>query len=449
MNIDPSIFKAYDIRGLYPQQFNEETAYRIGKAVVAEFTLSTIAVGRDARSHSPALYEAFARGAMEAGANVINLGLLTTPMVYFASWNIPEAEVVVSLTASHNPPEYNGMKISLKNAVPIGETTGLAAIRDRVIENSFSNAIAPGSETEFDIKPAYSEYFLKFAELGNKKFTVVIDTANAMGVLELPIFRGLKEKGNLEIITLYDDLENPFSAHEANPLNIETLDELRTKVVDCKADLGIAFDGDADRVGFVDETGAIIPMDLVTGLIGKIILEHHPGSTVLYDLRSSLAVKEIIEESGGTALECKVGHANIKRQMKEVGAVFAGELSGHYYFSQNSGAEAGSLPALFLLNLMTETGEPISKAVQALHRYHHSGEINSEVHDKESVLATLKEKYSDGEQHELDGLKVSYPDWWFNVRGSNTEPLLRLNLEAKTPELLKEKQTELLAIIRG
>lgn len=449
MAVDQNIFKAYDIRGLYPEQFNEESAYLIGQAVVAEFNLSTLAVGRDARSHSPALYQAFAKGAMEAGANVINLGLLTTPMVYFASWNIPEAEAVVSLTASHNPPQYNGMKISLRDAVPVGELTGLNAIRDRVLANNFTKAEKPGTESELDIKPAYYEHFSQFAKLEGKKLHIVIDTANAMGILELPIFQKLEKAGHLAITYLYNDLEHPFSAHEANPLNTETLDELRAKVVEVGADLGIAFDGDADRVGFVDEKGNIIPMDLVTGVIGSIILESYPGSTILYDLRSSLAVKEVIEEHGGKALECKVGHANIKRQMKDIGAVFAGELSGHYYFVQNSGAEAGSLPALMLLNVIVETGQPISETVNTLRRYYHSGEINSEVADKEKVLTLLKEKYADGYQHELDGLKVQYPDWWFNVRPSNTEPLLRLNLEAKSEALLKEKTEELLAIIRN
>ena len=449
MEINQKIFKAYDIRGLYPSEINEETAYLIGRATVDEFSLTTIAIGRDARSHSPALFEAFAKGAMEQGANVIDLGLLTTPMVYFASWNIKEVEAVISLTASHNPPEYNGMKISLRNAVPVGEKTGLANIRDRVLQNNFVAADIPGTLSTFDIKPSYYQHFGQFASLGDKKFKVVIDTANAMGVLELPIFEGLQASGNLEITYLYKSLENPFSAHEANPLNTETLDELRAKVTETGADLGLAFDGDADRIGFVDEKGEIIPMHFITGLIAKTLLAHHPGATVLYDLRSSMAVKEVIEEAGGQPVECVVGHANIKRQMREVGAIFAGELSGHYYFAENSLAEAGSLPALYLLNLMTETNQPISALVQTLNRYYHSGEINSEVHDKDIVLANLKEKYADGTMHELDGLKVVYSDWWFNVRGSNTEPLLRLNLEANTPELLAEKQAELLTIIRG
>jgi phosphomannomutase len=449
MSINSKIFKAYDIRGLYPSEINEETAYLIGRATVDEFSLRTIAVGRDARSHSPALFEAFAKGAMEQGADIIDLGLLTTPMVYFASWNIPSAEAVVSLTASHNPPEYNGMKISLRDAVPVGEKTGLANIRDRVIANNFTAAGTAGTLTTHDIKPAYYEHFQSFAHLGETKFSVVIDTANAMGVLELPIFQTLAAAGNLNITYLYDSLEHPFSAHEANPLNTETLDELRAKVKETGADLGIAFDGDADRVGFVDERGEIIPMYFITGLIAKTLLRDHPGATVLYDLRSSTAVKEVIEEAGGKPQECVVGHANIKRQMREVGAIFAGELSGHYYFAENSLAEAGSLPALYLLNLMAETGQPISALVKTLERYYHSGEINSEVEDKDTILATLKERYADGAAHELDGLKITYPDWWFNVRGSNTEPLLRLNLEANTPELLAKKQAELLAIIRG
>jgi phosphomannomutase len=268
-----------------------------------------------------------------------------------------------------------------------------------------------------------------------------------MGILELPIYE--KFPNNLSIVNLYNDLSHPFACHEANPLKTETLDELRAKVKTEKSDLGITYDGDADRVGFVDEMGEIIPMDLVTALIAKIILKKSPGATILYDLRSSRAVQEIIEENGGRALECKVGHANIKKQMREVGAIFAGELSGHYYFVENSYAEASTLAAILLLNLMAETGEPISNLVKDAKRYFHSGEINSEVTDKDAIITKLKTKYADGKISELDGLKVDYPDWWFNVRPSNTEPLLRLNLEASTSAMLKEKTKELLDLIRS
>lgn len=440
------IFKAYDIRGIYPTELNEDDAYHIGRAVVEYLKPNVLGVGRDIRQSSPSLFESFARGVMDGGANVIDLGIITTPMVYFAAGRL-EIDAAISLTASHNPPEYNGMKIALRGAIAVGENTGLREIRDLALKQEWGAVTERGSMTSEDIKPAYYGYFASFADFKDKRFTLAIDTANSMGVFELPIYEQFTE--NLSIINLYNDLDHPFQCHEANPLKLETLDELRAKVTEVKADLGIAYDGDADRIGFVDETGAIIPMDLITGLVAEIVLKKNPGATILYDLRSSKAVKEIIEENGGRALECKVGHANIKRQMREEGAIFAGELSGHYYFQENSFAEAGTLPALLLLNLMTETGKPISELVSVLRRYAHSGEINSEVHDKDAILATLKEKYADGKQHELDGLKVEYPDWWFNVRPSNTEPLLRLNLEANTPELMEEKKAELLALIRG
>lgn len=446
MNRD--IFKAYDIRGVYGTDFFEADFEKIGRATVKTLHLSTVAVGRDARASSPRLFDAFVKGASEAGATVIDLGLLSTPMVYFASWKL-DVDAAVSITASHNPPQYNGLKIALKNALPVGESTGLSAIRDLALSPTQEESApqTPGTVTAYDIKPDYLRHFTSFANLRDKKFTLVIDCANAMGVLELPLFRAFPE--NFKIITLYDDLNHPFSAHEANPLKTETLDELRERVVAEHADLGIAFDGDADRVGFVDETGEIISMDHMTGIIAREVLKSHPGATILYDLRSSKAVKEVIEEAGGVAKECKVGHANIKREMREEHAVFAGELSGHYYFLENSYAEAGALSALMILSVMAETGESASALAADLRRYAHSGEINSEVADKDAVLTALKRRYSDGNIHELDGIKIEYPTWWMNVRPSNTEPLLRLNLEADTEALMKEKRDEVLAMIRA
>ena len=382
---------------------------------------------------------------MDAGVDVLDLGIITTPMVYFAAGRL-DIDAAVSLTASHNPKEYNGMKIALRGAIPVGESSGLKEIRDLALRAQWEEAGQKGTMTTEDICPAYYGYFTSFADFQDKHFTIAIDTANAMGVLELPVYEQFPD--NLSIVNLYNDMAHAFECHEANPLKQETLAELREKVKESEADLGIAYDGDADRIGFVDEKGEIIPMDLVTGLLAKIILKKHPSATILYDLRSSRAVKEMIEENGGIAIKCKVGHANIKKQMREDSAIFAGELSGHYYFEENSFAEASTLAALFLLNLMAETGEPISHLVKETKRYFHSGEINSEVTDKDAVLQKLKEKYSDGKQHDLDGLKVDYPDWWFNVRPSNTEPLLRLNLEANTPSLMEEKKVELLALIR-
>ncbi|MBI2439585.1 MAG: phosphomannomutase/phosphoglucomutase [Candidatus Moranbacteria bacterium] len=443
--MNEKIFKAYDIRGIYPDEINEDAVYRVGRALVEHFDVKRIGVGRDIRSSSPSLFENFTRGVTDAGCDVLDLGIITTPMVYFAASRL-DIDAAISLTASHNPPEYNGLKIALRGAIPVGEHSGLNEIRDIALRGTWQEGKQPGTIIAEDIRPAYYGYFTSFANFQEKHFTIAIDTANAMGVLELPIYEQFSD--NLTIVNLYNDLDKAFDCHEANPLKLETLDELRAKVREVHADLGIAYDGDADRIGFVDECGDIIPMDLITGLLATIILKKRPGSTILYDLRSSRAVKEIIEEHGGRALECKVGHANIKKQMREDGAIFAGELSGHYYFEENSFAEAGTLPAILLLNLMTETGKKISELVQELRRYVHSGEINSEIENKDAVLQTLRETYRDGKQHELDGLKVDYPNWWFNVRPSNTEPLLRLNLEAKTKEMMEEKRDELLTLIR-
>lgn len=444
--MNPGIFKAYDIRGIYPADLNEEDAYHIGRAVVAELNAKKLGVGRDIRTSSPSLFEHFTRGVTESGCDVVDLGIVTTPMVYFAAGRL-DVDAAVSITASHNPPEYNGIKVCLRGAVPVGETTGLREIRDRALQKVFPEAGEKGTITQENILPAYYGYFASFGRFGKKKFHLVIDTANAMGVYELPIYAQFPD--NLTVTNLYNDLDHAFACHEANPLKTETLDELRKKVTETGADFGIAYDGDADRVGFVDETGELVPMEIATALIAKPILERNPGATILYDLRSSKSVKEIIEQNGGVARECRVGHAFIKRQMVEENAVFGGELSGHYYFRENYNAEASTLAAFMILNLMAETGKKASELVAAVRRYHHSGEINSEVADKDAILAKLKETYADGQQHELDGLKVEYADWWFNVRPSNTEPLLRLNLEADTLEKMEEKREELLGLIRG
>ncbi len=445
--MNKEIFKAYDIRGIYPTDIDEDTVYKIGRAIVDELDAKVLAVGRDARESGPLLHKALISGVTDAGCDVIDLGMITTPMLYFSSHQL-DVDGAIAVTASHNPGEYNGIKVCRKNAIPVGSASGLNDIRDAVITNQFSEIKEIGNVSQHDIKPAYYEYFGKFANFEDKKFTIVVDCANTMGVLELPFYT--KEfADNFDVIELYCDLDNAYNAHEANPLNTDTLAELQTRVIKEGADLGIAYDGDADRVGFVDETGKIIPMDLITGLIAKVLLEKNKDAIILYDLRSSRAVKEIIEESGGTAHECRVGHAFIKQQMLEEDALFAGELSGHYYFQANKNGEVSTLAAFTLLNLMVETNQKISQLIQDLHRYHHSGEINSEVHDKDAVLATLKEKYADGKLSELDGIKIDFPDWWFNVRASNTEPVLRLNCEATTQELMEQKRDELLAIIRG
>lgn len=445
--MNKEIFKAYDIRGVYPTDIDEDAVYKIGHAAVDELQAKKLAVGRDARFSGPALHAALLKGITDAGCDVIDLDMITTPMLYFSSHNL-NVDGAIAVTASHNPGEYNGIKICRKNALPVGSASGLNNIRDAVIAGSFDNSATKGIVEKHDIKPDYYKYFGAFANFGSKKFKIVVDCANTMGVLELPFYTELFAE-NFDVVELYCDLEHPYTAHEANPLNTDTLVEIQEKVVTEKADIGIAYDGDADRVGFIDETGAIIPMDLITGLIAKVLLEKNKGATILYDLRSSRAVKEVIEESGGNAHECRVGHAFIKQQMVEEDALFAGELSGHYYFQANKNGEVSSLAAFTLLNLMAETNKKISELVHDLRRYHHSGEINSDVSDKDAIIAKLKEAYSNGTISELDGVKIDFPDWWLNVRPSNTEPVLRLNLEAKTQEMMIDKRDEVLAIIRS
>ena len=443
-----NIFKSYDIRGIYGTELTEELTYHIGRATVEYLNAKTVAVGRDNRDSSPSLTQALERGITDAGADVIDLGLLSTPMLYFASTNIA-VDAAMMITASHNPKEYNGIKICKKNAAPIGLTSGLSEIRDITLAKNHSSPTDVGSVMTGDIKNSYATFVSSFADLKGEKFSIATDTAHAMGVLELPTLEKLP--GVSLVAKLYDTLEVPGTCpHEANPLKTETLSELSKVVRTSGAQMGIAFDGDADRIGFVDELGRLIPMDLVTTLIAKALLKKFPGSTILYDLRSSRGVKKVIEENGGIAHECMVGHANIKKQMLAEGAIFAGELSGHYYFSFGGyTAEKGVLPAILLMNLMAETKKKLSELVHEVSFYAHSGEMNFEVPDAKMVLAKVRSHYHDGELSELDGIKISYPNWWFSLRTSNTEPLLRLNLEADTPELMEEKKTEILSLFHN
>ena len=445
--INPSIFKAYDIRGLYPAEINIEATYNIGRALVEFTEAKKISIGRDMRTSSPEMEEALVRGITDQGADVIRIGLVSTPIAYFSSWKL-DVDAAVIITASHNPAEYNGMKFCFKNAVPIGEGSGMEEIRDLAIKGEFGEASKKGKvEENFEIKNQYIDYVAEFFNKDFAKKKIVVDFGNGMGAIEKEIFEKFPE--NLEVDYLFSELDGNFPGHEANPLKLETLETLQKTVLEKNADLGISYDGDADRVGFVDEKGMAVPMDYLIALLAKEVLKKNPGGLVLMDLRSSNAVKEVIEEAGGKVNFCRVGHSLIKKQMREQGAIFAGELSGHYFFQENSKAEMATLAVVMLLNLMNETGKKMSELVQELKRYFHSGEINSDVADKNAVMERLKEKYADGKLSTLDGIRIDFSDWWFNVRASNTEPKLRLNLEAKTKELIEEKRAEVLEIIRG
>jgi phosphomannomutase len=446
IEINPEIFKAYDIRGIYPDEINGQIVYDIGRALVLHTKAKKIVVGHDMRESSHELENELIRGITDQGADVIRIGLATTPMLYFASWQMG-VDAGVVITASHNPAEYNGLKLCLKNAVPIGEGNGMEEIKELALAGKFNEVENKGRVMEkADFKGRYIEYMADFFKVGLGRKKIVIDFANGMGILDKDVYE--RFTGDIEAVYLYDELNGNFPNHEANPLKTETLEALQKKVVAKSADLGIAYDGDADRVGFVDEKGEIIPMDYMIALLAKEILKKHPGSLILMDLRSSNAVKEVIEEAGGKVGRCRVGHSLIKKQMRDQGAIFAGELSGHYFFEENSKAEMSTLAALTVLNLMNESGKTISELTAELKRYFHSGEINSDVKDKEAVMSKLKELYKDGQLDEMDGIRIDFEDWWFNVRPSNTEPKLRLNLEAKDQKLMEEKREELLGIIR-
>lgn len=402
-----------------------------------------VVIGRDIRPHSEPLFAALAQGITEMGADVVDLGHTSTPMTYYANGFL-KADGSIMITASHNPGEWNGFKLCLANAVPISGATGIMEIEAIVGSGAFKPVCGkPGAITRHDILPEYTAHIAPFAKMPVKP-RLAIDYANGMGIWEAKTFQEL-----IDIDPLYDTPDGTFPNHEANPLELETLEDLQHMVKAGNYAFGVSFDGDADRAGFVDERGEIIPMDLVTALIAQDVLSRQKG-VIFYDLRSSRVVKEVIEAAGGTPMMSRVGHAFIKQQMREHGALFAGELSGHYYFKDNYTAESSAMAVLALANIVTQSGRKLSELIAPLRKYSASGEINSRVSgDPKAILETLKKQYADGREFELDGVSVEYKDWWFNVRCSNTEPLVRLNLEADTPELMAAKRDEILAIIRG
>jgi len=448
------IFKAYDIRGIFGKDLTEDIAFKIGRAFASYLNCRKVVVGQDMRPHSKPLFDALVLGLTMQGADVISLGLCSTPMSYFANGRLG-ADASIMITASHNPAEWNGFKLCRAQAVPLSGETGIGDIERIVLKLQFNPpAPKPGSAcppnfvqrcgrvSQYNILPEYTAHVKECAKL-NRPIKIAADFANSVGVIEAKTLKGL-----VDIDPLYAELDGSFPNHEANPLKTETLAALQRKIKEGKYDFGAAFDGDADRVGFVDEKGDIVPMDMITALIAQSVLKKEKGK-ILYDLRSSWAVKEVIEENGGTPQMCRVGHAFIKQEMRAAKAVFAGELSGHYYFRDNYYTESSAMAVLFVANLLSQSNGPLSSLVAPLKRYFKSPEINSEVKDPSAVFNRLRQTYRCGKMFELDGLSMEFSDWWFNVRASNTEPLVRLNLEAKSKELLDQRQKELLAIIRG
>ena len=447
--INKNIFKAYDIRGLYPQEIDDDAAYRIARAYVSIIKCKRVVVGHDMRESADQFAGATIRGLIDQGADVVPIGLASTPMYYFAV-NHLNGDAGVQCSASHNPAEYNGYKMTGPGAIPSIALVDNETLYKKSCEGNFEEPEKKGTLHEkVDVLDAYCAAVLNNADIHDfEGLKLVIDCANGMGGHVLPT---LCSKVGNDPVRLYWRLDGSFPNHEANPLKTETMLALRDRVVDEQADLGVAFDGDGDRVAFTDENGAIIPGDFVTALIARAMLKKQPGAEILYDLRSSWIVPEEIEKAGGKAIECRVGHGLIKKQMREEGGYFAGELSSHYYFSDFYTTDNGDLAMLNIIKMLLADGRPMSEIVAPLHRYFHSGEINSEVKDIPAVLLRLKDKYGAQAKRitEIDGYKAEFEDWWFNVRPSNTEPLIRLNLEAKTRAKMDEKVEELLKEIRS
>jgi len=451
LTLSPDIFKAYDVRGVYPSEINEEGARAIGAAFVAFLRAKRIAVGRDMRLSSPALAAAFIDGATSRGADVVDYGMIATDMLYFAVARDAH-DGGVQITASHNPKQYNGMKMVRKEAFPLSGDEGLAEIRQMIVDHALPPAAEHrGRVTAKEVLDAYVEHVMSFIDASIiKPFNVVLDAGSGMGGLVAP---KLFERLPCRTTRLCFEIDGRFPNHEANPLIEENRHDIVERVVAEKADVGIAWDGDADRCFFIDGTGAFASGDFITALLAEAFLLKHPGATILYDLRASHAVKDTVERYGGTALMNRVGHAFFKRRMRETNAIFGGEVTGHYYFRDNFYADNGFIPALLILELMSKKGQSLHALLEPLLRkYFISGEINTKLKSMNEVPAKLEQiaaKYADGRQYKLDGLSVEYPDWHFNVRPSNTEPLLRLNLEATTPELMAKKRDEVIALIRS
>jgi len=443
------IFKAYDIRGLYPKELDEAMARRIGYAFAKLLDAKRLVVGRDMRKHSPDLAKAVIEGMRDARTGVIDIGLASTPMAYFAIGS-QDCDGGLNVTASHNPGKYNGMKLCGRGARPISEKTGIREIERRVGEPYPKPPSRRGSVEPRDVLAAYADHVVGFAKI-ERPMKIAIDAANGMAGYTLPPV--LERLENVSADTLFMELDGSFPNHEANPLKEENLDPVRERVRATGADLGVGFDGDADRCCFVDETGRTVGADLMTALIGRELLAERPGSPIVYDLRSSWVVREEIERAGGVAIRDRVGHSFMKATMRERDAIFGGELSGHFYFADNFTSDSGDIAMVEVLSLLSRESEPFSQRVAALRRYHSTGEINFHVEDKEAAIANLKRVFADGEQDELDGITVAYGElsdpewWWFNVRPSNTEPLLRLNLEAKSAKTRDQRRDQIVALL--
>jgi phosphomannomutase len=445
MTVSPDAFKAYDIRGLYPQELDAEGARRIGAALAAQLGARRLAVAHDPRLSSPELADAFAVGAESAGVQVTSFGMAPTEMLYFGVAD-RGLDGGAAVTASHNPPQYNGMKLVGEGALPLSGDAGIPELKRRVADMQSAPPAGKPHVAPDDLYPDYVRHLLAQVDVADlHPYRVVMDATNgAAGKLAPLVF----DQTPIQRVELYFDIDGSFPNHAPNPLLEENSRELRERVVAEKAELGIAWDGDADRCFFIDENGAFVPGDFVTALLAEALLVRHPGAKILYDLRASRAVPDTIQACGGEALVNRVGHAFFKQRMRREAVLFGGEVSGHYYFQANHNADSGFIPALLILELLSRKRATMAELLAPLRaRYFISGEINSRVDDVPAALARIEQRFADGDIGHLDGVSVDYPDWHFNVRGSNTEPLLRLNLGAASESQMQEKRDLVLSVI--
>ena len=458
MQVAQHIFKAYDIRGLAESELSPELAYSLGRAFVVFLRNhnlikpdQSLVVGRDMRPTSPALQQAVMRGVHDEGIPVIDIGLVSTPLFNFACANYSEFAGGIMVTASHNPAKYNGFKLTLGDGLPVGEVSGMGEIKELVVNSSFEYQIS--REKDFAKKEVLQDYMEKIFSIvppnSIRPMKLVVDAGNGMAKVTFP---EVLKKLPVEVEYLYLEPDGNFPNHEANPLKVETLVDLQKKVVETGADLGFALDGDADRLGLVDEKGYVVEASFVGALVGLEVLRNHPGAQMFYDLRSSMIVPEVWKAAGASAAEkCKVGHANIKKLLKETKGTFASELSLHLFFQDTFDVESTDLSLLYVLQMLSRENKPLSELVLPLKKYFHSGEINFEIEDKAEAVKRIEEAYKNEAQEvsHLDGVWMKF-DWgWLSVRLSNTEPVVRLNLETKNAELMQQKVGEVSRVIKG
>lgn len=445
--LNTAIFKSYDVRGIYPAELNEDVAYQIGRCFVPLLGARTVAIGRDMRPSGLALFQAFARGATEAGADVVDIGLVSTDALYFAVGKFGY-DGGVMITASHNPADYNGMKFTRDRAQAISLDTGLAEIRDRILSATLPpKAQKAGTVTRLNVLDDFAQHCLSFIDPSKvKPLKIAVDAGNGMAGETVPhVFKHLP----CEVVPLYFELDGSFPNHPASPIEPENMADLQAAVRKHHCDLGVAFDGDADRMFIVDEKGDLIDGSTVTALVALNTLKRHPGGKILYNLICSRSVPELITKNGGVPIRSQVGHSLIKATMRQEDVIFGGEHSGHFYFRDNWYADSGMIALMQCLELFSEAGKPVSAVIAPIDTRFRSGEINSTVKDIPAKLEQIQQHYKDAAIDHLDGITISYPHWWMNIRASNTEPLLRLNVEGDTKELMEQHRDEALHLIRS